>query len=357
MKFILCADLHLKESEKNYSLSVLQEIIDICIEKKCEALLFAGDVFDNWSEVKLRADFRTVLEKLPVNCKVYYLPGNHEELRSASSGKLETYDFGSRVQLLYERPFSLLEDFSKEAELLAIPFQKNYSEYRNWNVPEKKKSLRFLLAHGIVTGVTYTGPNEVKEGVFDEDLFSFLQIDLALMGHIHTPIKTKKGNVSVIYPGSARVCREGETGLRSVILFDTETRQITNLPLETAGEYKVLSVFASPGGELSPHYSKIRLQSNDWIKLDVNGIVEDENIVVKNLTLYTEELKKKCRKVTEERENLSVVTGIMTHPLAISFLDAWQKKAADYEKEDAGVYETARLQGLIAIKNIMEKRK
>jgi DNA repair exonuclease SbcCD nuclease subunit len=204
MIFLLCADLHLKETEKDYSFSVLNEVIGICKDRRCEALLFAGDIFDSRQAVKeLRSDFRAALQLLPSSCAVYFLPGNHEQLYAADSESLEQFNFG-RAQLLAKKPWSL-HQFGGNAELLAIPFQRDCSTYRDWKVPPKQKPLRILLAHGIVMGMTYTPGGEDDDSIFDEDMLSHFQIDIAAVGHLHKNIIAQKGNTLVAYPGSARV--------------------------------------------------------------------------------------------------------------------------------------------------------
>ena len=357
MNFIHCADLHLKETEKEYSFSVLHEIIGLCIKEKCGALLFAGDVFYSRGDVKyLRGDFREALEKLPSSCAVYFLPGNHEELRAKANEKLEDFNFG-KLQLLSEKPFSLHE-LSGDAELMAIPFQPDYSGYRDWKVLPKKKPLRITLAHGTVPGITYTGPGEETDSALDEDLFSCLQTDIAATGHLHTQSLTRRGNTLIAYPGSARVWREGETGKRGVFLGRTETMppQLQPLTLVSAGEYRVIPVFASPGGELRLDIPG-DISPADWLALDVSGVVEEETSVRAALEKLSSELEKKCRRVSLNTKALSVLSGISTHPLAVSFLRAWEEAAHRYAGEAPGVYALARLQGLISLRETLERRK
>jgi len=357
VNFILSADLHLKEAEKEYSFSVLEEIINLCIKEKCGALFFAGDVFDSRGDVvKLRSDFRNALEKLSPLCAVYYLPGNHEELRAKENEKLEGFDFG-RVCLLTQKPWSLHE-LDGDAELLAIPFQGDYSGYREWKVPPKKKPLRITLAHGTVPGMAYTGPGEETDSFFDEDLFSHLQTDIAALGHIHKQAIVRRGNVLIAYPGSARVWREGETGKRSVFLGRTENmpQPLVLLTLTSAGEFRTVPVFISPGGELRMDLPG-DISPADWLSLEVTGVVEEEPPVIAALEKLKKELEKKYRKVDYNRDKLSVLSGVSTHPLAANFLRAWEEAAPNYAGEAPGVYELARLQGLLALKGIKERRR
>jgi DNA repair exonuclease SbcCD nuclease subunit len=355
MKYILCSDLHLSEKEKDYSFSVLREILSLCKEKECEVLLLAGDIFDSWNDMeRLHSDFCDALKNVPDSCAVYFLPGNHEELRA--KGNLENYNFG-KAKLLAEKPWNILT-LSDDAELLAIPFQRNCSEYRNWaKIPAKEKPLRIVLAHGTVPGIVYTGPSgEDEDSFLDEDIFAYLQADIAALGHIHKQILARKGNTLIAYPGSARVWRDGEYGKRCVIFGNTKAAHLEPIPIRSAGEYRIIPVQATPEGEL--RYNPLNdISRNDWLHLEVAGVVEDESFVIAALENLKTKLKDICRKISDKRE-LSVLSGISAHQLATAFLRVWEEKQNLYaEKESPGVYELARLQGLLALKNILEKRK
>jgi len=353
MKFLLCADLHLKNEEKDYSFQVLKEIAGLCKKENCGALLFAGDVFDSWGDTEtLRAGFSAELEALPTSCAVYFLPGNHEELRAGSAGQIENLSFG-RAALLSKKPWSL-HKLDDKTELLAVPFQSDYSAYRDWKVPPKEKAIRILLAHGTVAGMIYTGPSEEEtDGVLDDNIFAHLQVDLAALGHIHTGLSETRGNTLIAYPGSSRVWRAGETGKRCVLLGDTETVPLVLKPraLASAGEYRIIPVYAAPGGELK-YRLPAELAPADWLHLEAEGVVDDEPPVIASLEKLKADLGKKCRVVSSDTGKLSVLAGISTHPLAVRFLRAWEKEAPRYAKEDAGVYGLARLQGLLKIKEI-----
>ena len=357
MKFLLCSDLHLSVNEKEYSLSVLHEIVKLCINEKCDLLLFAGDVFDSWADVEaLRSDYRDSLEILPEATSVFFLPGNHEELRMPDRSKLEKFDFG-RAKLLATIPFSLLP-LNNSVELLAVPFQKDYSNYREWKVPPRSKPLRILLGHGMVSGIVYTGPGEDSDSVFDEELFASLEVGIAALGHIHGFSITRRGGTIIAYPGSARVWREGEDGPRKVIIgtIDEVPPRLESRVLSSAGEYRVIPVYASPGGELQMKEPD-NLLKTDFIKLNVTGFVEDEASVAQTLEKLKQDLQKKCRKLTSDTDNLSVLAGVSTHPLALRFLQEWEKALIKYGNEEAGVYELARLKGLGVLKDILESRK
>ena len=81
MKLIHCADLHLSTSEKDYSLAVFSEIIEIANRESADYLLMTGDIFDSFPEIeKLRTDFHACIRRLSDDCEPFLLAGNHEDL-------------------------------------------------------------------------------------------------------------------------------------------------------------------------------------------------------------------------------------------------------------------------------------
>jgi DNA repair exonuclease SbcCD nuclease subunit len=372
MKYLACADLHCSKTEERYSLSVLNEIVDICRDEKAGGLLLAGDIFDSFQDAEnMRNLFSGAIEKLPEDCAVYYIPGNHEELRAA--GTIEQFDFG-KARLLSTKPCSIVQ-LDSGTELAAIPFQKNYSSYRNWNMRPRGSRKRIVLAHGTVSGVLYTVPGnsagsnredlfreeENPPGVLDGDLFSYLGADLAVVGHIHAGYKKQYENCLIVSPGSARVWREGETGSRQALLIDTDALQRPKeIVLRSAGQYRVIGVEVLPDcsldipGELETGNG---LSPEDWLCLNVYGAVEDEPEAMEAVNKEMEELKKKYRRVTLVKEELFVSKGISTHPLALQFISKWKENRGKYTGEDEEAYNLAKLRGLAKIKEILETRK
>jgi DNA repair exonuclease SbcCD nuclease subunit len=372
MKYLACADLHCSKTEEDYSLSVLDEITAICRSEKAGGILFAGDIFDSYQDAEtMRNRFSGILEKLPENCAVYYIPGNHEELRAADS--IAKFDFG-KARLLSAKPCSIVP-LDSGTELAAIPFQKNYSAYRGWNIPPKGGKKRIALAHGTVPGIFYMGhensagpkgedlfgEEENPPGVLDEDLFSYLGADLAIVGHIHAGYKKQTENCLIVSPGSARVWREGETGSRQALLIDTDAlRTPREIVLQAAGRYRVINMEVLPNCSLNiPEELKTGkgLSPNDWLCLNVYGVVEDESAAMEAVNKKTEELKKKYRRVTIIKEGLFVLKGISTHPLALQFIRKWKESRGKYTELDDESYHLAKLRGLAKLKEIVEARK
>jgi hypothetical protein len=263
-------------------------------------------------------------------------------------------------------------------ELLAIPFQKDYSAYREWKVPPKGGKKRVVLAHGTVPGVRgmylpgmynipgrngadLSGEEENPPGVLDEDLFSYLEADLAVVGHIHGAYTKQSGDCLIVSPGSARVWREGETGARKALLIDTEAlREPETIVLQSAGQYRRINVEVLPDCSLSfpgAFAAGNGLPSPDWLCLNLSGVVEDETEAMENVQRAVAALEKKYRRVTAAHEELLVLKGISTHPLALQFIKKWEAGRGMYAAEDEEVYSRAKLRGLAKIKELVEARK
>jgi hypothetical protein len=262
--------------------------------------------------------------------------------------------------LLTQKPFSIVS-LDGDTELLSIPYQDDYSKYRTWGVPQKKVSYRIILAHGTVPGITWTGLDEEgKTAVIDSDLFAFFDADVACLGHIHAGSQKQIDKCLVAYPGSARVWRKGELGPRQVLIGDTAKAPFTlsSLPLRSAGQYRLVQMSVTPDGSLRNSNSEAGAgySQKDWIDFTVSGVVEDENTVNAALLRCKSANEKKFRhfEVSVNPETFSVLSGLSSHPLAMQFLKKWEENADRYKIEGEGVYNLARIKGLLALKEKLE---
>lgn len=364
------ADLHLSEAESDYCLEVLDELVDLCAGVQAQGLLLAGDVFDSFDAAEaLHAPFGARVARLAERCRVLFLPGNHDELRQGSR-RLRALDLGP-VTLLDRRPFSLvrLEAGAGEGdggrapagqaavEVLAIPEQPSYDGYRAWGVPAKAAPVRIVMAHGIVPGMAYTGPagddgEEEPAGLLAARLFRDLQADYAALGHLHGRRQAVEDGVKLSYPGSARVCRRGESGERGVWRLTASGAGLSAefVTLRAAGRYRDCEVPVDPSGavDVAPlrpeHWHR-----NDWIVLRAAGVVEDQN----DLSAALDDLRGRhagaVRRFEIDAADCQAMPGIAAQPLAARFLELW---AASEPQDPAGrpAWLRARQLGLLAIK-------
>lgn len=358
---IHCADLHLTSGEeREYSLSVLDEILTITDHERAEYLLICGDLFDSFDDaLNLRAEFRNRIESISSQCQILFVPGNHEELEKGNRS-LSNLDLGI-LRTCYTTPFELITH--SEVEFLCIPHQADYQDYHEWPVAPKKAAFRIALAHGLVAGIDiYAGPESEETGTvgtIDPDLFTRFDVDYAAMGHIHSRRKKQHGQTWISYPGSSRVWRRGEAGPKGVSLIKIDqTVQIDFHSLAASGQYRCYNLPLTPDGTIEDLETlSVAWEEKDWIDLYFSGIVEDENSVAELEKKLRSEQGKRVRKIEIERTDVLPLPGIMSQPIVKKFLEAWKEREPDIADERAHtIWFKSRQMGLEQIKNVMEAK-
>jgi DNA repair exonuclease SbcCD nuclease subunit len=366
-RILHCADLHLSVQEKEYSLSVLSEIVGLTIERKAHLLLFAGDTFDSFADAEvLRGDFKQRIDPIGETVTVLVLPGNHEDLQRGTR-KLGSFEFG-KARLLDEEPFGILD--LPDMDLVSIPHRKSYADYREWSVPAKHRRFRIVTAHCVVSdlGIPFDECEETVS-VIDPDLFHRAGADYAALGHIHSartirlesaapdaPVRTSALVLS--YPGSARVCRRGEIGPRSASLIEVgEDIHATPLVLGSAGRYREILLDVGLDGAIPDieHLSR-EWGPSDRVEISISGIVEDENTVKRAADSLADALRPRVRVLNVIRDGVSVLEGISSEPIARKFLELCERARPAADAPDFPVWRKTREIGLLKIKKVLGER-
>jgi DNA repair exonuclease SbcCD nuclease subunit len=337
IKILHCADLHLSEAEKEYSLDVLKEIIDKAKSESVGYMLFCGDVFDSYQDLQsLQSVFCQMLSCLN-NCKVLFLPGNHEELRCGNP-VFDIFSWGS-VELLAKKPWSLATYGKGEdqIEFLSIPHQKEYSGYLDWHVPQKEARYRIAMVHGFVSGMSFTGLDEEGGMVIDPGMFKEYKVDYAALGHVHKGETKHFEGITFCYPGSSRVVSKGEASERNVVLIQIDgeirTKRVT---LFNAGEYREYDVPLSLDGNINGIEGLAATwKDHDWIHLNLTGVVNDKNIVERSASDISQryENTKIVRRLGFSTEDVTPVPDISSHPFAKRFLELWENMRVENETD------------------------
>jgi predicted phosphodiesterase len=373
-RILHAADLHLSEADRDYSLAVFSELIDAARREKADYLLFCGDLFNTFADAeKLRSDFRRILGSPPF--EFLYLPGNHEDLQRGG-GELARLDWGAAT-VLHARPFELLTRDRGECgvEFLAVPHQENYSGYGNWDVAPKRTPWRVALAHGVVAGMSYRGPDdEGGASAIDPDLFLRHRVDYAALGHIHGRRCQAMGGTRFAYPGSARIWRRNECGPRGAFLLDLPKAgpaagglapgyvlpEPDFLPLASAGEYRHYALPLSLEGE-PPDLDVLAKAWGpaDYIELKFTGLVEDERSAAQLAERLRARYASRVRCLEIDREGVSALPGISSQPIVRKFLEAWNRRMpAGSSPDDAAehaVWVRAREMALNSLKASLER--
>jgi DNA repair exonuclease SbcCD nuclease subunit len=333
IRILHAADLHLSEAERDYGLAVFADLLEAAGRERADYLVFCGDLFNTFSDAgALKADFRRLLGSRPF--EFLYLPGNHEDLQRGQ-GELERLDLGTAT-VLHARPFDLIrrERGGTAVEFLAVPHQLEYAGYGNWPVPPKRAPWRIALAHGVVAGMSYRGPDEEAGGAaLDPDLFLRFRADYAALGHIHGRRSLAVGPLRIAYPGSSRVWRRNESGPRGAFLLElpeggpaagTCLPEPRFVPLPAAGEFRHYALPLSLEGappDLEPLAKG--WGAADFIELEFTGLVEDERSVAQLADRIRERFGSRVRCLNIDREGVSALPGIASQPIVRRFLEAW----------------------------------
>lgn len=353
MKLLQVSDLHLSTStkeEESYSLAVLKEIVETAETKGCERILFCGDLFNTFPDLEaLRATFLKIVSEY--SGIVYFLPGNHEILeKKGSNNSYSAYDWSKKVVVLDKTPYSFFED--EGIEFLAIPHQNNYSEILLSPPPQKQTQVRIGLAHGTVSGMSFTGLQEEEEegGSFlDPNLLQILDLDYLAIGHLHRHRFGKVGKCTVGYAGSSRVWRRGEFGPRGGILLEVEKGMVRTefLPFLSAGEYRDIIVSLDTDGnpEVSIEDLLQNTSSADWICFRFVGYVDSMEGKQKFQETIQREWKHKFRicEFDSDESEIVVIDHISENEFIKQFLDKMNEQK---NQMDPDLWKHTRITGI-----------
>lgn len=214
MRFLHLADLHIGKRLNEFSLIedqkfIFDKILNIIDEKKIEAVLIAGDVYDkpvpSAEAVTVLNSFLNSLAKR--NLKVFVISGNHDsqerigfgaELISQSGvymskpfcGNVETHKIKDEYGEIniYMLPFikpAMVKHVYEEADIDSYDSAMAYVMEQT-KVDEGERNL--LIAHQFVRGADRCDSEEVSVGGIDEvSVENFKRFDYVALGHLHSP--------------------------------------------------------------------------------------------------------------------------------------------------------------------------
>lgn len=355
-KIMHTADLHLQAGEdKKYCFTVLDDLIVMALAEKADILIIAGDLFDSFADFEaLRKEVVEKFAPLAVaGCEIVYIPGNHDAKGSAPD--LGRFNL-EPIKFCTVRPFTLLT--LKGVELLCVPHAASYDDYRDWVVQPKREAVpRIAVVHALNSTI-YAGPDpeaEAKAGVLPDDFFVRFGIDYGAMGHIHAGRCCKLGGAVVCYPGSPRVWRAHprEAGVKTALVIDTSALPVTpaQSPVANAGCYRQYCLpLALDGTVAGPALDKIaaEVEVPDLVRVELSGVVEDENAVKATEAAIYARLKDICRKA-EVKTDTMVVAELSDNALVKAFLAEIEAARPAPEAPSYRAWLLARQYGLAAI--------
>lgn len=213
MRLAITADAHLRSYESTPErFEALQDIFEQASSDSIDTVLVCGDLFDK--DYSNYSEFENLVRHFS-NLSIWIIPGNHDYQLSSNSL------IGKNIRI-----FEKVEILNLGLSLLIIPYKKDLTMgeiIARWqHVIEPNKWV--LCSHGDYLD----GPkivNQLEYGTympltkFDIDRFQPARV---FLGHIH-----QKMDGTIIMPGSPCGIDISETGLRSFIVFDSETGHVT----------------------------------------------------------------------------------------------------------------------------------
>lgn len=272
-KILIAADLHLSISEKYYSFSVFDEILENA--KNYDALFLLGDTFNTFEDAeKLKEEFSKKSEIY--NKNIYLIKGNHEYLKSGGIN-LSKLKFADNIKIIENIDFINLYNL----DILAVAFSENYNIDNDFlkRVENLKEKNRIFLGHGIVEGTLWAIEENEESAFIPIEIIKRVKPNLAIVGHIHKQMEINIENINIIYIGSARVWRKSksEMGARKCLALNIDCDSITKnyIDLKSAGEYRVYNLNIN---DIDLKIENIYKNWNykDIIDINIYGIIEDE---------------------------------------------------------------------------------
>lgn len=284
-RFLHAADLHLdspfqglsaiapvlRESLQNATFQAFERLVDLCLTRKVDALLIAGDLH-NAVDRSLRAltRMRDQFHRLQANgIAVFLCHGNHDPLcgwEARFTWPDNVHVFGTAE--VAARP--LLKNGAEAARVLGISYGRERVE-ENLALQftrEKDAPWSIALLH------TNVGHDRNHANYAPCKLSDLLQsgMDYWALGHIHTHRVLHSGNPVVLYPGNPQGRHPREPGPRGCYIVDVDARgtaQYEFIPVDVVRWHHVdlsidgLSDLGALFTKLETHVERLRSHSDE----------------------------------------------------------------------------------------------
>jgi len=231
----------------------MHEVMDIAKDKKVDAIFFGGDLCDVQDPSFVVFNF--ILGLLSENKIPFYSVVGQHDVDSHNMETLYKCGLGGLINAGMVHRLNDLKignavfkgiDYTSESEVVC-------------NFPKEDKDLyKIIITHNTITP---------KPCPFEHHLISDLETnaDLVLCGDYHQPFDKMNGDTRYINPGSlVRLSKDDSDREKvSVILFDTETKEIEKINLESAEmpesvfDLKAMEMDGVVSGEIKDFMNKL----------------------------------------------------------------------------------------------------
>lgn len=354
-KILIAADLHLSVTEKSYSFSVFDEILENA--KNYDALFLLGDTFNTFEDAeKLKEEFSKKSEIY--NKNIYLLKGNHEYLKSGGIN-LSKLKFADNIKIIENIDFINLDNL----DILAVAFSENYNIDNDFlkRVENLKEKNRIFLGHGIVEGTLWAIEENEESAFIPIEIIKRVKPNLAIVGHIHKQMEINIENINIIYIGSARVWRKSksEMGTRKCLALNIDCDSITKnyINLKSAGEYRVYNLNIN---DIDLKIENIYKNWNykDIIDINIYGIIEDEILLENKKKEIINKYSKYAREINIKSANLFFLENALNENIIKEFLNVAEEfESKSVDDEYLEIVELAKYIGIEKISLALENKK
>ena len=354
-KILIAADLHLSVTEKYYSFSVFDEILENA--KNYDALFLLGDTFNTFEDAeKLKEEFSKKSEIY--NKNIYLLKGNHEYLKSGGIN-LSKLKFADNIKIIENIDFINLDNL----DILAVAFSENYNIDNDFlkRVENLKEKNRIFLGHGIVEGTLWAIEENEESAFIPIEIIKRVKPNLAIVGHIHKQMETNIENINIIYIGSARVWRKSksEMGARKCLALNIENNSIIKkyIDLKSAGEYRVYNLNII---DIDLKIENIYKNWNykDIIDINIYGIIEDEIQLENKKKEIINKYSKYAREINIKSANLFFLENAYNENIIKEFLNVAEEfESKSVDDEYLEIFELAKYIGIEKISLALQNKK
>ena len=330
MLILHTSDLHLSK-EKDHTLDSLKCLIETCETKSVDLLTIGGDLFNKPQDVEqMRIELRKIFSGLDFD--VVSISGNHDEIAYTRN-----LDFGD-LKMVTKSPLEIIP--YEQVNIVAIPYTETFTDEKYAQIKTAVDADKFnaLLMH-CTLDISYSSSDfgeeaEKKYCPVSSSMLASLGFDVVLGGHFHKNYYVKElGEGSrFVYPGSPVSLSKGERGQRQAALVDTETTEITRIPLNTYFyDTKSMSIF--PGNEEASLNSLKEWKEefegmNCTLSVEVDGFGEMDEV------LFGDRLREICNgwEINNEYQNVSNVLEHSLYKRFVEKIDAIDNLDSGYVK-------------------------
>lgn len=298
LKFLHIADVHLDTSFYSKKEDLRKKLrdgirksfsnaIDLCINERVNALLIAGDLFDNdklsfKTEQFLVNEFRRLDEN---DINVFYATGNHDP--GHLSYRANSIKWPDNVYLFNDDSIKVIDIKNPLGEVIYSVVScghKTNNEGRNLvkEFPHKEGNLPYIgVLHTMVTNVKGAENHDRYLPCSREDLES-KDYDYWALGHIHKRQKIGE-NAEIYYPGNIQGRHPRETGKKGGLLISIDKNNSIDIdfrPLSTI-EWSTISI---SGLDDIKEYTELK----DYIGSQIKDHIRTNRLINRELLLRVE---------------------------------------------------------------------